>query len=315
MKITAKKIIKTASFILLVVLCFSVLTPIFQKKSIQGAWNYTTKVNAFKNLEKDSLDVIVFGSSHAYCSFVPSVFSNYGISSYVLATQQQSAAMSYYYMEEALKTQSPSVIVYETYMISDKAYVPEDSVIYDAADQLPFSLTKLRLIHTSVNGKKIGERLPFYLTLLKFHNRYSTLTDDDFYYDPDSAADEYRGYVCLEDSKPVKPEMLTDANATGEICDADAEYLDKMIKLCEENGIKLVLAYSPYSVPQEKIASLNAVAKYAEENNIPFYNGHELYESFDLDFNNDFYDSNHLNFSGASKFSDKFCEYLRSLCG
>ena len=73
MKNTVKKIIKAAAFILLVVLCFSLLTPVFQKKSTEGAWNYTTKVNGFRNLEENSLDMIVFGSSHAYCSFVPSV--------------------------------------------------------------------------------------------------------------------------------------------------------------------------------------------------------------------------------------------------
>ena len=139
MKNKVLKIIKAAAFIALTAMIIVLITPVFQKKNINGAWNYTVKVNAFKNLEKDILDVIFFGSSHAYCSFVPSEFDKYGLDSYVLATQQQTSAMSYYYMVEALKTQSPSVIVYETYMIGEKEYIPEDSVIYDAADQLPMS--------------------------------------------------------------------------------------------------------------------------------------------------------------------------------
>ena len=313
MKNKVLKIIKAAAFIALTAMIIVLITPVFQKKNINGAWNYTVKVNAFKNLEKDSLDVIFFGSSHAYCSFVPSEFDKYGLDSYVLATQQQTSAMSYYYMVEALKTQSPSVIVYETYMIGEKEYIPEDSVIYDAADQMPMSLNKLRLIHASVKDKKFGDRLPFYLTILKFHNRYSSLTNDDFYYDPDAAVDEYRGYVYLEDAKPLEDTKLTDAGEAGTICAVDKMYLDKMAKLCEENNIKFVLAYSPYPIPQEKVASLNAVAEYADDRCIPFFDGNRLYDSFGLDSEKDFYDSNHLNYSGAVKFSDSFAEFILSI--
>ena len=310
MKNTVKKIIKTASFILLVVLCFSLLTPVFQKKSTEGAWNYTTKVNGFRNLDENSLDMIVFGSSHAYCSFVPSVLSEHGISSYVLATQQQPSYISYHYMKEALKTQKPKVIVYETFMIRSSEYVPDDSVIYDAANQLPLSVNKLEMLRAATKGKKAGEKLPFYLTLLKYHNRYGDLTDEDFYYDPSADSDEYSGYVYLESAKPVEAITLENPDETWAICDRDLEYLGKMAKLCEENGIKFVLAYAPYVVGDDSIGDLNAIAEYAEKNEISFYNGYKEFDSLTLDLETVFYGTNHLNYSGATKFSHAFAKYI-----
>ena len=64
--------------------------------------------------DEDSVDILVFGSSIAYCDFVPAaVYEETGLTSYVMAGPEQTIPLSYYYIKESLKTQSPQKIILE----------------------------------------------------------------------------------------------------------------------------------------------------------------------------------------------------------
>ena len=300
---------RTVICLLIAVLCFSVATHVCQSKEIHGQWNYTVKMDGFKNLKHNSLDLMFFGSSHTYCTFMPSVMSKYGIKSYVLATEQQTADMSYYYMREALKTQKPKVIVYETFMIGD--FIPPDQTMYTALNPLPPSINKIEMTHAIIGKRKLIHELPFYFTIFKYYNRINDLTYDDFFYNPFTAHDPYSGYVYLTDSKPVERVEIKHPNKTAKLSKRDKTYLDKIVKLCEDNDIKLVLAYAPYMVSDNEIDDLNAVKEYAKEKHIPFFDGYDRFDSFDFDLDSDFLDIGHLNFRGAAKVTNEFARYIK----
>ncbi len=84
-------------------------------------------MDAFRNLEEDSLDILVLGSSHAYVDINPAVlWSEYGIAAYDLCGSNQPMWNTYYYLKEALKTQTPKVVVLEAYCVSlDLEYIDE----------------------------------------------------------------------------------------------------------------------------------------------------------------------------------------------
>ena len=89
-----KKLIKIGMALLtgiLFVSTYYVLNHALLRKTKYGNWNYLVKVGNFHLIEENTLDVVVLGSSHAYCSIDNLLLKEeYGIESYTLATQQQS---------------------------------------------------------------------------------------------------------------------------------------------------------------------------------------------------------------------------------
>ena len=311
MKEKIKIAVRVLAFFAVFCICFAALSRVFVRKTLYGPWNATVKYNAFRNLEEDSLDVIVFGSSHAYCSFVPKVLQDeYGIRAYVLATSEQPVAASYYFMLDALKTQNPKVIVLETYMVNNSGETPTDVAIYRATEQMPFSLNKLRMISALTDGKE--DKVPFYLDLFEYHNRWDELTGDDFFHDVSEDRDEESGYVRLDGAVEVCPNEIADPTAASTIDPTDAEYLDKIIRLADERGIRLVFAYTPYLVDVKGSADLNATVAFAQSRGVPFADGYADFEKIGLNTATDFYDASHTNSSGAEKFTRYFAENFLS---
>ncbi len=66
----------------------------------------------FYELDKNQVDVLCIGSSHVYYGInTCQLFEDYGIASYLLASPGQPVWISYYLLEEALKTQYPRLVV------------------------------------------------------------------------------------------------------------------------------------------------------------------------------------------------------------
>ncbi|MBQ4304600.1 MAG: hypothetical protein II774_08940, partial [Lachnospiraceae bacterium] len=65
----------------------------------------------FYSMEENTVDVIFLGSSHCYSAFCPQyLYNEYGIRSYNLGSSQQCMTVAYYWLKEALQTQSPRVV-------------------------------------------------------------------------------------------------------------------------------------------------------------------------------------------------------------
>ena len=64
--------------------------------------------------DADTVDLLVLGSSHAFEDVNTSVlYERYGISSYILAGSIQPFWNSYYYLQEALMSQRPRLVILE----------------------------------------------------------------------------------------------------------------------------------------------------------------------------------------------------------
>ena len=89
MRTGIKNAIRAIAFILILAICLlgvnHVLTP---------------KKNPFYSVEPNTMDVLFFGTSMAYCTFNPAVLWNdQGIASYNLGKQQQGISLTYYTMQ------------------------------------------------------------------------------------------------------------------------------------------------------------------------------------------------------------------------
>lgn len=304
-----KQVLRCICFLVIAGVIFAGLTNVFERKTITGVWNYTAKVNGYFNAQPDTIDVVCFGSSHMYCSINPIVLEKkYGISAYVLATQQQPVKASYYYMLQALKNQSPKVFIFETFMVNWDKKNLTDAIIADATEPLPMSLNKLQMIADLTEGRE--PKIPYFLTLFKYHDRWKELQRQDFTFERKEMSDATKGYVYLEEATPVTKNLFDQPPVINDICSEDLEYLEKMVALCRENNIQLILLYAPFSMDESNYNTCYTVEHFADEHELDFINGYELITTIDFDFDKDFYDVGHMNCNGSSKLTEYVGNYL-----
>ena len=308
---TVKRIIAVTVFLAVFFTLFSLCDRILSRKETEGWWNVTAKIDGFYNSPKNEYDVMFFGSSNAYCSFNPLViWEKTGVKSYVFATQQQPIWATYYYMKDAFKRQSPDLAVLDILMLSKNDEYYDDGVNYTFCDNMPFSIDKVRLAYASAPK---GERLGLLLRFLKYHTRWSELEKEDFEYRKGNMSDYSKGFYVLtsKTDKAVHTD-LENVTDTLPITEKNREYLEKIIKLCQDKNVRLMMVKAPSNSTEED-KYYNEAEKIAKENGIEFVDYNMYYDEIRLDMREDFFDERHLNIYGAEKFSGYFvgnCDYF-----
>jgi hypothetical protein len=257
-----------------------------------------------------------FGPSHAYAAFSPLViWEETGIKSYVFSTQQQPLWATYTYIKEALKTQSPALIVLECRMaLGDKEYYMEEgddkAVTYPYMDDLPLSWNKVELAVQSAPEPE--ERFGLLFNFMMYHSRWNDLHREDFTFRRDEARDPYKGFVMLEPQEPLQPRPASETVTQAvPLLEKNQYWLEEIIKLCQEEGIELWLIKSPSNLELEEKALLNTVEETARRYNVPFHDFNVDYADIGLD-ESMFFDAHHLDALGAGKFSRYFAHILQS---
>ena len=299
------------AFVLLLCLLLSALNRIFIRKTTEGAWNYTTKIEGFYNENKNEFDVMYFGSSNTYCSFNPLiVYENTGVKSYVLATQQQPMWATYTYIKEALKTQNPKLVVLDVLMLSKDEDYYDDGVNFSFMDNLPLSKNKVELAFASAPK---GERAALIFPFIKYHTRYNELTKEDFTHKKSRQSDYLKGYVLLEDTfADAVYNDVSHAGSAAALNEKELMYFEKIRLLLEDKNIPLLLVKAPSNPTVDEQERFNAVKEIADSYGIDFIDYNKRYNEIGLDLKSDFYDKSHLNYKGAEKFSAYFAKTVLS---
>lgn len=301
-----KKLLRFTAFLLIAAVIFAGLDRLFTRKTLDGWWNITTKTHGFFNTDKDTLDVVFCGSSHAYASFNPLVIGEEtGLSSYTIATQKQPLWATYYYIKEAIERQHPSLIVMDLFAFSLQDEYADEATNYTFTDDFPFGKNKLEMIKHSAKGK---DRFSLLFKFTKYHTRWSELTAEDFSYNPKELSDYLYGYCMLTDTATdIVPNEIGTAVAIPS-SDKNELWLEKIIDLCKAENTPLLLVKTPMNDTSEERGYFMRAAEIAEENGVTFISYNELFDEIGIDFKTDFYDRAHLNWRGADKFSRYFAK-------
>ncbi len=297
-------------FWMIFLLVFGRVSEIFRTK-VAGN---TDMVHSFYELDKNSLDVLILGSSHGFCSFLPNLlWQEEGMTSYVMGSYRQTAAESYWLLREALKYQSPKVLIMEGYyFFSDRKYT-DDAALRSCCDGMPLSKLKYDMIMDLGDRMSIKTKLTYFVPFLKYHSRWSELKDVDFNRDAWSQG----ALISDEVTKVLTPELPTEPE---EVPSVFYDYFERIADLCEEKGIELVVYIAPFTyhsdTKDDRDLYFSAQAKYLElegymaEKGIPYF----YYQRTDepgVDYSKDFLDYSHLNTSGAIKVTRTLARYLR----
>ncbi len=260
---------------------------------------------------KDTVDVVMMGSSHIHYDIDTGIlWKKYGISSFDYSAAEQPLWITYYYLREFCKYQNPKVVVLDLYSPA----LRKDDYQYEWA--LPnilgmrFSLNKLEMLNESLERDRISDYFPSFWV---YHGRFNDLTAEDFIY-PFKGQRElvnYKGYKPVFQVQPqTKPTIKQ--QGSGVLTIKSEIYLQKIIDYTKKNNIELFLVVTPYITNDDEELIYNRVKEIAQINNIEFNSTNYDYDKIGLDFEKDFMDNSHLNYTGAGKFTEYLGKELKS---
>ncbi len=311
----AKAAVFTAAIWLCLASAGRILTPKF---FYTQTWRSTATYLGFYQMDENTVDVLFFGSSHAASGFSPQkLYDEYGIRSYNLGSDEQNLLVSYYWLLEALRFQTPKAVVLDCYMLfpydRNEALNTSESCTRKAIDYMKWSGVKRAAVKDICALDEKQSAASYYFPNIRYHTRWMSLNEDDFAYKEMSAHYEMKGFTALpgmcgnEEFEPFEENSGEDAEAMVELMRA---YLDWIEALCRERGIRLLLVKTPTTM--ENPARCRAIRQYAQEKGIPFYDFNEkpLYESTGLHLAADSHDNGHGNIWGAEKVTSRLGKIL-----
>lgn len=300
---------KCALFLCILCLCikftFQILIP---KLCYDEMLPTTLSYLNFYEMEEDTIDVLFLGSSLAATSYIPQeLYDRYGITSYNLASEKQSPVVSYYWLKEALRYQSPKVLILDCYYFfqtSGSAINTTEISVRRALDYMKWSPVKLEAVRTICELDQSQSMLSYFLPNIRYHERWTELTDNDFGLEDLAAGYGLKGYAPLGEQCGIENYVPFEEGASDEetvMPPLLETYLDKIYSLCEQEGIELILTNVP--VWNADVGRFNTMRNYAQEHGLQFFDFNEksLYEASGFSLPTDSYDGGHNNLWGAQK--------------
>ena len=306
------KWVRVLAFIIVVILSINTV------ETLLYPIEYNTKIwRSFYHLEPQTVDILIVGNSHAYCSFdTDMIEAATGKKTCLLATASQTVTMAYYNVLEALKYQSPETIILEAFAINSSDNLREEGdgdlswKKVTNIDGMHFGPAKLQAIMGQYYPENWGYGL---LPIARCHVNWSTpqqISENIAFYN--TGIKTFKAFVSLPTSmseETMRQYMVAEYNPNEiSISEANIRHFHKLAALCRERGITLQVVMAPsydvyidsinYNSKKEKISQL------AKSEGVSYLDCNERYNEIGMtaqDFEDLYAPHHHLNPSGANK--------------
>ena len=321
------KIKKVVAFVLLCIMLIvteMILSYLLTPISYADYFNHD-----IEQIKKNNEDVsmIFVGASRTYRSFVPSIFEEkIGGTVINAGSSSQPISATYYQSKELIKEFHPQYLILG---VTYDQLISEDSTQGKliVCDRLKSPIIKGELAVKSLRGT---EKL-YLLNSYRFKDNLSVANIKQYLddkkelrkrdYMPDKQANEYyadNGFVysnqCYENGNIA-------ISGSGEfeetkINHESVEYMDKIVRLCEEKNVKLFLVTGPttmmriYNTKNYQEAD-DFYHRYAAENNLVYHNLNLIKDRENILPDEFMHDYNHVNGKGAELVSEIYAEILQ----
>ncbi len=251
----------------------------------------------FGKTERNSIDTVFIGTSHQFCSVDVNILNQeYGMNSILLASRSQNLMLSYYAVLEAIELQHPKTIVMEACAAVICGEEPTELGKVSFLDYMPNCLkTKWKAVQATRDPAYL-----YYYPLTALHGNWGDVRLQDLKL-PQKMKNGERYCYSYTITTPVEAWNIVPPNTKSDLREASVRWLEKITELCKSSNIELILYISPYSADRDTQMQYNAIADFAEENNIQFYNLMHEMDAIGLDLDCDYMDFGHLNRSGQKK--------------
>lgn len=315
-----KNSVRAAAFLLIAAMLVAGCSHLFR---FVDAERTNTVMEQFYELEDDSVDCIFFGSSVTQRDYIPPVaFSEYGITSYLLASGTQPFWMTKYLMEETLKTQSPRLFVVELKGTCKSVDWTGDVHIRRILDNMKPSLNKLRIIKAirhyfpeDRNGID-STGLSYLFPIIKYHSQWSPNKRMKNFED----LDYYNGYspVVKWTFNVKRFKKFKYDEHTLQIDGQTEEALNDLLDYCDTlDDTKVLFVMPPYQASADGMGKMNYSKQIIEARGYECLNllPQEKRSEIGLSNRTCYYDKEHMNYYGALIYTKYFYNYLKENYG
>ena len=313
-----KRKLKIIVAVLAIVLVTAMLLGFLQALVVPKYMSSSLEGNLVSEYYKETMphDVLFVGDCEVYEGFTPpTLWEQYGITSYVRGSAQQLTWHSYYLLEEMLERETPKVVVFNVLALK---YGKPQNEAYNrmTLDGMDWSKAKLEAIRASMTPDETF--LSYVVPLQRFHSRWSEIGAEDFRSLLHRDTVSHNGYLMQTDVLPMTEVVPPLPNTQYNLPSTAMEYLDAMRTLCEGRGVELVLIKAPtnswryywYEEWNEQIVA------YTAQNGLDYYDFTQNCEEIGIDWTTDTYDAGaHLNVYGAEKLTSYFGKILSEKYG
>lgn len=318
---TKKQILRVIGFFLAVCVMVVVLCDMFEQENYT---NYDRSYYTFRNLEKNTVDGVYIGTSGVDRYWISAkAYEEYGMTVYPLGFDAMASWMVPYVIEDVLTNQSPELILIDTRPFTQES-VPEeadarsrrvmDAMSLFSPNRIRAAFKTMEVMHTLDESQPEFD-ISYILPFIKYHSKWSM----DFRFDTNLGSREHKflGFY-MNDSLTVLVEEQTpvqyDPRGTAELDPISEKALYELLDYIGEKDLNVLFVDTPQFFEGEEMPRANRVYQILEEHGvdcISFYSG-DTPNGFtlDLDPKQDFYNSGHVNYYGAEKFTDALSAHL-----
>lgn len=263
-------------------------------------------IEAFDLLEDDSLDVIVYGSSHAWKGCDTRVMCNdYGLNAYNYSCNWQSINTILLFLKDSLRTQHPKVACIEAGTVNNiEQDVDLNGQIYYTRPMANFDGKKQYL--RQCFGNDIERYVSYYVPLVMFHDNWNLVNFENYRFPGPQRFIDSRGYLASSRAVPFEDPGY-ESFQQEEIQEDCIAVLDEIVSICNESDIQLLFYTSPWA---GEYCYGDAMEKYAADKDCDYINMFQHTEDMGFDWSRDLQDAGHLNTSGSAKLAAYLSEYI-----
>jgi hypothetical protein len=313
-----RNIARVLLFIILLGLLGLYLTRVFSLKDDKHS---EMTFRAFYAQKNGTLDGIYLGSSAAYRYWIPTqAYDKYGMAIFNLGTGTQPVVLQKYIIKEALKSQpNMKVILIDIRSLASSSSYYKEADIRRVTDAMKPSKNRTDAINAGLKYYKAEgvemsyNKKYYYYPFLLYHNRWK----DDLTLGELTGikrGNKYKGFIATINSasylKNMKQPEYTDERAEPE--NERKKVLQDLLDYCSTLDQKVIFVSSPYDISKGDQKLLNSYMDIIRDAGFETldYNSEELADSLGLDWDRDFMDSKHVNYSGAQKFTSAVSKYI-----
>ncbi len=268
-------------------------------------------ITTFYHQPEDSVDVLVLGTSCAYAGINTNIlFEEYGIAAYNLCGAELPYWVSYYYLEEALKTQHPKLI-----LLDAKASIYQDD--YSKRGRTILSTYGIR--DPRVRMKAIAACVAeedfagFALAFPELHSYYTKVTAENFVYPPSNGGRgaDWKGFIEMDVTEQHQKPSLVWTDIKKPINARQQEYFEKTLALANEHNIPVMLVGFPNPDYANDHMYYNSLWHIAGQYGVEGINYNDPDLRLRLLYSSEFADWQHLNVKGSAKFTRRLGSDLK----
>lgn len=273
------------------------------------------RFSGFYAEKNNTLDIVMIGSSPVFPYYAaPKLWGEAGIAMYPLSSNVQRPIAMKYLVEEAEKSQSPDLYIFEMRMFTMEDEELRGNMAYTrgVTDNMRYSFLRNRTIRAMVPEDSEEGRISFYLDIVKYHTNWKMLAlPSEWANITFHKTNPMKGYTFKDEVAPCTTPDCGSADGVTQIPSEQEAYLRDLIDFLQAEGEDALFIVSPYGVSTEAQQMYNYIEEIVSSYGYPFLNMNNYYEEIGLVFEEDFADyGSHTNAVGAEKCTDFLLQYL-----